>query len=792
MTRTARLACGLIITIGLLATSVAHANDLVVTSVADADAFNCTLRNAIANHNAHAKVFGQCPAGSADDRIVLNPPAGSPDIFLAASLPVIFDTLEITTDRPRVTLHGAYFSINGSDSGRPAKLTISGPVSDITGRFGEFNQDASLFFNNGSFSSLIFSGNGTFSNNNQGPQLGGVIFNQNGIVTISNNSTFTQNTARQKGGVIFSQGNGNQVNFTSPAVGPSSSTFLSNNTAPQGGSIYIDGGKLNVSNIGCSSNSAVDGPCIFANNTPVKVDDSLLTKNAGPSDGGGRGGAITVQLSTIQITRTTLTNNSAGSPGSSGCCGLGGAIYLGTGSLSISQSFCDDNTAKVGGCAYIENAPATLNVFECQGNSALRGGCLAGSPANGGLQVTGSKFNNNSATQAGQGGAVWLKATNATISNSGFSGNDAGKGTFANSGGQGGAFYVDSASSLSLTDTQCTGGSARFEGGCVYNAGGKVSFERVQCTQNATLNGGCVDSAITGGTLNVDASQIVQNRAGSGSRGGGLDIENSTATISNTTISQNTAGKRGDGGIGVGGGIYADSNAQITMTGCTLANNDASTDAGGGADVQLTHFSSLLALNSTFVNTDSSAFPGRSVHSDTSAFDLISTTFLNAPLLAENGISSGTVRNSIFSGSARCIGNLVDGGHNLQFPRPAPGCTKTIPVVDPKLDPAGLKNNGGPTQTVALRAGSPAIDAVPNLVCTDQNNKPLTVDQRGFQRPDSEDGPNGPCDIGAFESGLGGILGGGAGGGFPKLPFPKIPWPSFGGSGGPTTPRKAI
>ncbi len=790
MKRTMRLVCGLMFTIGLLATNAAQANDIVVKSVADADFFNCTLRVAIANHNARSQVGTLCPAGSGNDRIFLQPPDGSPDIFLNSPLPVIFDTLEITTRLPQVTLHGAYFSVNGVDSGRPASLTISGPVSDITGRFGEFNQDASLIFNNGTFSSLILSGNGTFSNNNKGPQLGGVIFNQNGTVTISGDTKFTQNTARQKGGAIYSEGSTNQVTFNSPNGG----TFLTNNTAGgAGGAIYIDGGVLNVTNIACQRNSSVDGPCIFANNTPVQLSRSTFTNNQGAADGGGRGGALTAQNSPIQIINSLFLDNGAGNPGSPGCCGLGGAIYTIGSSLNVNNMSCNGNTAKTGGCVYAESTTSViLNDLTCRNNSALKGGCVAGNTASGGLQVTQADFGNNSATQNGQGGAVWLKATNATISNSGFSGNDAGKGTFANSGGQGGAFYVDSASSLSLTDTQCTGGSARFEGGCVYNAGGKVSFKRVQCAQNATLNGGCVDTAIAGGTLNVDSSQILQNRASSGSRGGGLDIENSIATISNSTISQNTAGKRGDGGIGVGGGIYADSNAQITITGTTLANNDASTDAGGGADVQLTHFSSLLALNSTFVNTDSSAFPGRSVHSDTSAFDLISTTFLNAPLLAENGISSGTVRNSIFSGSARCIGNLVDGGHNLQYPRPAPGCTKTIPVVDPKLDPAGLKNNGGPTQTVALRAGSPAIDAVPNLVCTDQNNKPLSVDQRGFPRPDSEDGPNGPCDIGAFESGLGCILGGGAGGGFPKLPFPKIPWPSFGGSGGPTTPRKAI
>jgi hypothetical protein len=62
-----------------------------------------------------------------------------------------------------------------------------------------------------------------------------------------------------------------------------------------------------------------------------------------------------------------------------------------------------------------------------------------------------------------------------------------------------------------------------------------------------------------------------------------------------------------------------------------------------------------------------------------------------------------------------------------------------IPSADPRLDPAGLQDNGGPTKTIALQLGSPAIDAAVAANC------PAT-DQRGIARPQ---GPG--CDIGAFE-----------------------------------------
>src|SRR5208282_357272 len=69
------------------------------------------------------------------------------------------------------------------------------------------------------------------------------------------------------------------------------------------------------------------------------------------------------------------------------------------------------------------------------------------------------------------------------------------------------------------------------------------------------------------------------------------------------------------------------------------------------------------------------------------------------------------------------------------------------------LDPGGLKANGGPTQTIALLATSPAVAAIPLSpvnYCTDTNGNPVTSDQRGVTRPQ---GP--ACDIGAFEMQIG-------------------------------------
>jgi hypothetical protein len=70
-----------------------------------------------------------------------------------------------------------------------------------------------------------------------------------------------------------------------------------------------------------------------------------------------------------------------------------------------------------------------------------------------------------------------------------------------------------------------------------------------------------------------------------------------------------------------------------------------------------------------------------------------------------------------------------------------------------------LANYGGPTETHALKTGSPAIDAAPD--CTTTGGSTLAADQRGEPRP------GGPvCDLGAYEDKIG-------------TPLPAIPYVEF-------------
>lgn len=103
-----------------------------------------------------------------------------------------------------------------------------------------------------------------------------------------------------------------------------------------------------------------------------------------------------------------------------------------------------------------------------------------------------------------------------------------------------------------------------------------------------------------------------------------------------------------------------------------------------------------------------------------------------------------TLQNTIVAnntGGDNCYvfnGTIVDGGGNLSFP------DTTCPGIngDPKLGP--LHNNGGLTNTMALGAGSGALDAADDAIC---EAAPVNrLDQRGVIRPQGAH-----CDIGAVE-----------------------------------------
>jgi hypothetical protein len=261
----------------------------------------------------------------------------------------------------------------------------------------------------------------------------------------------------------------------------------------------------------------------------------------------------------------------------------------------------------------------------------------------------------------------------------------------------GGGIYTNSGS-LTLDSDVITANTSDQAGGGLYMVGSKVSIENSSVVKNKAAQGAGIDSeAYT--ALNLVASTISQNSASG--NGGGMYLDGPSTYILNSTVSNNQAAS--------GGGIY--NYYQTYIASSTISMNTATSD-GGGVDgaYMLTTKNTLIAANSAKGNT--ADCEGRFT---SHGFNLIgSGDGCNGFTNGVNGDQVGT----------------------------------TAQPIDPLLGP--LQDNGGPTFTMALLPGSPALNAANPFGCTDDSTPPqlLTTDQRGYPRPN----PNvGRCDIGAFE-----------------------------------------
>jgi CSLREA domain-containing protein len=281
------------------------------------------------------------------------------------------------------------------------------------------------------------------------------------------------------------------------------------------------------------------------------------------------------------------------------------------------------------------------------------------------------------------------------------------------SGGFGGGIYNNS--SLTLVRTVVSGNTALTsygEGGGITNDGGTLTLTESAIRGNhARSNGGGIFNfnETTIGTITTDGSEISGNL--SDSTGGGLEGNNYTvATLTNTTVSGNMAGS-------TGGGIILYDFATVNLNNVTITGNVAAISNMSGSGGGLSSGATVNIKNTIIAgNTDMSGFAP-----DCSAL-------ITSPLTSLGYNLIGNITNCDGVGST----------------------SHDITGMDPHLGPLALNDNAiGPTQTHALLAGSPAIDAGNPATPGSGGNACESTDQRGVARVQPGDSL---CDIGAYEA----------------------------------------
>jgi hypothetical protein len=301
-----------------------------------------------------------------------------------------------------------------------------------------------------------------------------------------------------------------------------------------------------------------------------------------------------------------------------------------------------------------------------------------------------------------------------------------------------------------------TGGDPDGPGGAIHNHE-DLTITGCSISHNAAEYGGGMYNYIYG-QLTVRSSEVVRNSAfGEEGDGGGISNDG-LLTVASSTIEGNSAI--------LGGGI-SDYSGQSTVESSTIADNSA--ERGGGIYSQ----SSMQIISST-ISANEAQYYGGGVYKDHGLTQILFSTITEntAPEGAGSGVACGgeamtrtEFYSTIVAGNAhsdvdRFYGseassvvstgfNLIGSGSALDAFTPT---THDIVGVDPLLGP--LTDNGGPTKTHALLAGSPAIDAGDPALDSDDYNPPLTNDQRGAPFARIRDG-NGDgmavVDIGAYE-----------------------------------------
>jgi hypothetical protein len=265
-------------------------------------------------------------------------------------------------------------------------------------------------------------------------------------------------------------------------------------------------------------------------------------------------------------------------------------------------------------------------------------------------------------------------------------------------------FQVDPGVTASISGLTISGGSTSGKGGGLYNDGGNVTL--ANCT-------------------------ISQSYAATG--GGGLAIFGGTATLTNCTISGNII-KGAGGGLNVNG--TSSNPGAVKLINCTVSGNYAYN--GGG--VLIYQYGGATLTNCTISGNTASP---RGTNHGGGLFNLGTVTLINCTVSSNTGsglynAGTATLTNTIVAGNGGDIANVgnVSGNYNLIGDGSGiSGGTGNL-TGDPKLAP--LDDYGGPTQTMALLPGSPAIGAgtADGAQTTDQRNEPRT----------------GHVDIGAFQS----------------------------------------
>jgi hypothetical protein len=309
-------------------------------------------------------------------------------------------------------------------------------------------------------------------------------------------------------------------------------------------------------------------------------------------------------------------------------------------------------------------------------------------------------------------------------------------------------FTVAAGVSLTLSNLTIERGASYQGGGGVNNAGTLI-VSNSNFYVNTAISGGAI---LNTGTATISNTSLQSNSPiffGHSASCGAID-NRSTMTITASTFFNNYANNYNTAGGAICNG------GTLSITGSTFNSNQSQGSFGYGGAIY-TYAGTLNVTNSTFY-LNSAPLSGGAIYNQGGTVQISNSTFgINAENTGGGGALSNAgggflIQNSIVANGGNggnCAGAITSYGYNLSSDHSCNfGNAGDLNGMNPRL--GKLRKNGGPTQTMALPSGSPALDAGNPAGCTDFAGELLTTDQRGQPRPGGAETTG--CDIGAYES----------------------------------------
>ncbi len=306
----------------------------------------------------------------------------------------------------------------------------------------------------------------------------------------------------------------------------------------------------------------------------------------------------------------------------------------------------------------------------------------------------------------------------------------------------GGALFVDSDATLTIDNVLIRNNSANSAGAIYISPYAVVNILNSEITSNSADAAGGAIYVQSIGLLNLRNSVVSNNVSGSSGTiyfGGNT----SSSVIENNLFENNSAFS--------GGAILGElSYTRMEIRNNLFVGNHATSGSGGAAYFHASGVPTLIILeNNTFYDNVAQWSGGGAFLDSAVEYYLINNTFSanqagsggGGNLYLGHGASASRMYNNILAnatGGGDCLAfynSYINGSNNLI----EDGFAECHPTFtgDPGLLP--LADNGGPTMTMSLTPGSPAIDTGTNTFCT-------STDQRGTPRPQGA-----TCDLGAVE-----------------------------------------